>query len=252
MVTKQPSTTVPLPIASKQEFHSALDDIAREGARRMLITALDVEVENYIFMHTSQVDDAGHRLVVRNGKGQPRSVTVGSGSFEIEAPRVDDRRNGHKFISQLLPPYLRKSPKVESLLPLLYLKGLSTGDFEDVLREFLGDGSVGLSPASIVKLKSKWDKEHTDWQRLPIDEDIVYIWADGVNMSIRLGEDKKICLLVIIGATVDGKKKLLAVHPGYRESEESWKCVLSSLIARGMNAPMLAVGDILEGATGHS
>lgn len=243
MVTKEPSKTIALPINTKQEFHSTLDDIAREGARRMLMKALDAEVESYISAYSSEVDEHCHRLVVRNGKGKTRSVTVGCGELEVNAPRVDDRRGGKKFTSQILPPYFRKSPKIESLLPVLYLKGLSTGDFEDALREFLGDGSLGLSPASIVKLKAKWDQEYNQWQKQPIDEDIVYIWADGVNISIRLGEDSKICLLVIIGATVDGKKKLLAVHPGYRESEESWACVLSALVARGMKAPMLAVGD---------
>ncbi len=243
MVTEQPSETIALPINSRQDFHSTLDDIAREGARRLLVVALDVEVENYISQHASLVDENGHRLVVRNGKGRPRSVTTGVGEHEIKAPRVDDRRNGHKFMSKILPPYLRKSPKVESLLPLLYLKGLSTGNFEDALREFLGEGSMGLSPSSIVKLKAKWEQEYNEWKDQPIDEDIVYIWADGVNISIRLGEDNRICLLVVLGATVEGKKKLLAVYPGYRESEESWACVLISLVARGLKNPMLAIGD---------
>jgi transposase-like protein len=243
MVTKQPTETIALPINSKQEFRSTLDDIAREGARRMLVAALDVEVENYISLHASHVDENGHRLVVRNGKGQPRSVTTGGGEHTIKAPRVDDRRDGYKFISKILPPYLRKSPKVESLLPLLYLKGLSTGQFEDALREFLGEGSMGLSPSAIVKLKAKWEQEYNEWKDQPIDEDIVYIWADGVNISIRLGEDNRICLLVVLGATVEGKKKLLAVHPGYRESEESWTCVLNSLVARGLKNPLLAIGD---------
>jgi transposase-like protein len=132
---------------------------------------------------------------------------------------------------------------VENLLPILYLKGLSTGGFEDALREFLGEGSAGLSASSIVKLKTKWEQEYNTWNSESIEEDIVYIWADGVNISIRLGEDDRLCLLVIIGATVEGKKKLLAVHAGYRESEESWAYVLNALIARGLKNPLVAIGD---------
>lgn len=242
MVMTDPKVTS-LPIKSKQEFHSILDEIVRAGARNMLVRMLEFEVESYIRNHVGEVDSKGNRLVVRNGYGKPRSVTTGCGDFDIQAPRVDDRRDGHKFLSKILPPYLRRSPKVESLLPILYLKGLSTGDFEDSLREFLGEGSAGLSPSSIVKLKSKWEDEFNQWKTQPIDEDIVYVWADGVNMKIRLGEDHKVCLLVIIGATIDGKKKLLAVHPGYRESEESWACVLNALKARGLSEPLLAIGD---------
>jgi transposase-like protein len=242
MVTRDPKT-IPLPIKSKQEFHSYLDEIVREGARGMLLRMLEFEVESYIQRHVGEVDGKGFRQVVRNGYGKPRSVTTAAGEFEIKAPRVDDRREGKKFLSQILPPYLRRSPKVESLLPVLYLKGLSTGSFEDAMRDFLGEGSAGLSPSSIVKLKSKWEEEFEQWRNQPIDEDIVYIWADGVNISIRLGEDDRVCLLVIIGATVHGKKKLLAVHPGYRESEESWACVLNSLQARGLKNVLLAIGD---------
>jgi transposase-like protein len=243
MDTKHPSKTVTLQISSKQEFHSTLDDIAREGARRMILAMLGAEVDDYINAHANIVDENGHRLVVRNGKGDERSVTVGSGGIKLQCPRIDDRREGHSFNSKILPPYLRKSAKIETVLPILYLKGLSTGAFEEALRGFFGEGSMGLSASSIVKLKAKWEIEHKEWEKQPIDDDIVYIWADGVNVSIRLGEDKKVCLLVIIGATADGKKKLLAVHSGYRESEESWAYVLNALIARGLKDPLLAMGD---------
>jgi putative transposase len=244
MVMTDPKTrAIPLPIASKQEFYSMLDEIAREGARNLILSALKLEQGEYLAWNAHHVDELGRKLVVANGKGKERSVTLGCGTVEIQAPRIDDRREGHKFISNILPPYLRKSPKVESLLPVLYLKGLSTSDFQDTLKDLLGEGTAGLSPASIVKLKAKWEQEFDEWNKQPITEDIVYIWADGVNMSIRLGEDDRVCLLVIIGATLEGKKKLLAVHPGYRESEESWACVLNALKARGLNEPMLAVGD---------
>jgi len=228
---------------SRKEFELSLDEIAREGARRLLQHALQLEVEDYIHRHSDELDDKGHRMVVRNGVGRPRTVTVGSGSIEVTSPRVNDRREGKKFLSALLPPYLRKSPKVESLLPVLYLKGLSTNDFKSALEEFLGEGSMGLSPAAIVKLKRIWESEFVTWEKRKITQKYVYIWADGVNVQVRLGEDKKICLLVIIGATENGDKELIAVHPGYRESKESWLTVLRSLIDRGMTAPKLAIGD---------
>ncbi len=235
--------TITLPINSKQEFNLSLDEIAREGARRMLCQALNLEVGDYISQNAGQVDGQGHRLVVRNGVGQARTVTMGSGSIRVRVPRVEDKREGHKFLSKILPPYLRKSPKVESLLPLLYLKGLSTSQFQDALGDFLGEGTLGLSPASIVKLKTKWEAEYSEWQKQPITDDIVYIWVDGVNISIRLGEDSKICLLVVIGANAEGEKKLLAVQAGYRESKESWDYVLSDLKSRGLKNVMLAIGD---------
>lgn len=234
---------VPTKSGSRQDFELSLDEIAREGARRLLIQALNLEVEEYIQQNKHEIDENGKRLVVRNGLAKPRTITMGSGSVEIQAPRVNDRREGEKFFSSILPPYLRKSPKVESLLPILYLKGLSTNDFKSALSEFLGEGTMGLSPASIVKLKKIWESEFDSWSKREITQKFVYIWADGVNVQIRLGEDKKLCLLVIIGATEDGHKELLAVHPGYRESTESWLTVLRSLSDRGLEAPMLAIGD---------
>jgi putative transposase len=234
---------VPTKSEVRQDFELSLDEIAREGARRLLVQALNLEVEQYIQSHKDDVDENGRRLVVRNGHAKSRKITMGSGSVEIEAPRVNDRRDGEKFFSSILPPYLRKSPKVESLLPILYLKGLSTNDFKSALSEFLGEGTMGLSPASIVKLKKIWESEFDTWSKRNITKKYVYIWADGVNVQVRLGEDKKICLLVIIGATEDGEKELLAVHPGYRESTESWLTVLRSLIDRGLTAPLLAIGD---------
>lgn len=228
---------------SRKDFQLSLDEIAREGARRMLMHCMNLEVEEYINRHAAAVDEDGHRLVVRNGRGKPRTITVGSGSVEVQVPRVDDRREGAKFTSSILPPYLRKSPKVESLLPVLYLKGLSTNDFKSALAEFLGEGTLGLSPASIVKLKRIWETEFAQWSKRKITKNYVYIWADGVNVEIRLGEDKKLCLLVIIGVTETGEKELLAVEGGYRESKESWLSVLRSLVSRGFEAPLLAIGD---------
>jgi transposase-like protein len=227
----------------RKEFELTLDEIAREGARRLLVRCLNLEVEEYLNQNKSETDQDGRRLVVKNGVGRPRKVTMGSGAVEVQAPRVNDRRDGEKFISKILPPYLRKSPKVESLLPALYLKGLSTNNFQSVLGEFLGEGTLGLSPASIVKLKKIWEDEFTEWSKRVITKKYIYLWADGVNVEIRLGEDHKLCLLVLIGVTEDGEKELLAVEGGYRESKESWSAVLNSLIARGLSAPLLAIGD---------
>lgn len=230
-------------VSERKEFELTIDEIAREGARRMLMHCLNLEVEEYINQNKESVGEDGRRLVVKNGVGRPRKVTMGSGTVEVSAPRVNDKRAGEKFFSQILPPYMRKSPKVESLLPLLYLKGLSTNDFHSALGEFLGEGTLGLSPASIVKLKKIWEAEFNEWSKRPITKKYVYVWADGVNMSIRLGEDPKLCLLVIIGVTEDGAKELLAVEGGHRESKDSWLAVMRSLVARGLTAPMLAIGD---------
>lgn len=237
------STVLPTKSEPRKDFELSLDEIAREGARRLLVHALNLEVEEYIQQFVEEVDESGHRLVVRNGVGRPRKVTMSSGAIEVRCPRVDDRRDGEKFLSSILPPYLRKSPKVESLLPVLYLKGLSTNDFKSALAEFLGEGTMGLSPASIVKMKKIWEDEFALWSKRSITKKYVYMWVDGVNVQIRLGEDKKVCLLVIIGVTESGEKDLLAVHPGYRESADSWATVLRSLIDRGFKAPLLAIGD---------
>jgi transposase-like protein len=227
----------------RKDFELSLDEIAREGAKRLLAEALNLEVEEYLTRFKGEVDEQGHRLVVRNGVGQERKITLGSGTVGIQAPRVNDRRPEQKFVSQILPPYLRKSPNVESLLPALYLKGLSTNDFQTVVADFLGEGTTGLSPASIVKLKKIWESEFASWSKRPITKNYIYIWADGVNVEIRLGEDDRLCLLVLIGVTESGNKELLAVEGGYRESKDSWASVLNSLTARGLKAPLLAMGD---------
>lgn len=226
-----------------KEMLSALDELARQGARRMLMEALELEAREYISRHQGERDLNGRALVVGNGKAQTRTVIVGSGQIDIRAPRVRDKREQEKFLSRILPPYIRKSPNVESVIPILYLKGLSTSDFQSALSVLFGEGVKGLSPSSIVSLKKSWQREFDEWKKRPLREDIVYIWADGVNVHIRLGEDKKLCLLVIIGATITGDKVLLAVKPGYRESKDSWRDVLIDLKDRGMNAPMLAIGD---------
>jgi transposase-like protein len=225
-------------------IESTLDQIAREGARRMLIEALSLEVADYIEGHRHVRDDDDRALVVRNGKARPRSVTLGCGTVEVEAPRVRDRRPGKSFRSGILPPYLRKSPKVENLLPILYLKGLSTGDFRSALEGLLGEeATAGLSASAITALKRSWEREHAEWRKRTITGRFAYVYADGIHMSIRLGEDRKLCLLVLIGVHENGQKQLLAVEGGFRESKDSWKALLSDLVARGFTAPKLAIGD---------
>jgi putative transposase len=226
-----------------------LDEIAREGARRMLIEALEAEVNNYIERHRIERDEQGHALVVRNGRGRARKLTMGAGTVELNAPRVDDRRRDEhgrrqrRFTSHILPPYMRRSPKVTEVLPILYLRGLSTGDFRPALEALLGEDAAGLSPTTIARLTAGWEKEYHDFRQRDLSgREYVYVWVDGVHFNIRLDDDR-LCTLVIIGVGPNGEKDLLAVEDGYRESAESWKAALRELQRRGMLAPVLAVGD---------
>lgn len=221
----------------------SLDQIARIGAKKLLAHALELEVEEYIQKSQHLRNDNGHRLVTRNGRGRPRKVTVGSGTIDIQCPRVNDQREGYKFESTILPPYMRKSPNVESVLPLLYLKGLSGNEFYTALSGLLGKDVGGLSPTSISALKKMWEREYEQWAQRKITDHYVYIYADGVNVSVRLGEDKRACLLVLIGVNSRGEKELLACQGGYRESALSWKEIFLNLIARGLKAPLVIVGD---------
>jgi transposase-like protein len=225
-----------------------LDEIAREGARRMLLAALETEVAAYLEAHASDRDAEGHALVVRNGKGRTRKVTIGSGTIAVNAPRVNDRRvdaDGQrcKFTSRILPPYMRRSPKVAEVLPVLYLRGLSTGDFREALAALLGRDAAGLSATNIARLTAEWETEYRAFQKRSLaDRDYVYVWVDGVHFNVRLDGDR-LCTLVMIGVRPDGTKELIAVEDGYRESAESWKTVLRELKRRGMRAPVVAVGD---------
>lgn len=232
------------PVANENDLLSlTLDQIARAGAKKLLAHALELEVEEYIQKNQNLLKDNGHRLVTRNGRGKARKVTVGSGTIEIQCPRVNDEREGHKFESTILPPYMRKSPNVESVLPLLYLKGLSGNEFYSALSGLLGENAGGLSSASICALKKIWEREYDLWASRKISDEYVYVYADGVNVSVRLGEDKRACLLVLIGVNSRGEKELLACQGGYRESALSWKEIFLDLLARGMKAPLVIVGD---------
>jgi transposase-like protein len=230
-----------------ESFRSDLDEIAREGARRMLAEALEAEVADYIERHQER-DENGRAQVVRNGKARARKVTLGSGTIEVRAPRVDDRRetedrSRQTFRSQILPPYMRRSPKVAEVLPILYLRGLSTGDFKEGLAALLGDDASGLSPTAITRLTAAWQADYEGFNKRDLsDRDYVYVWVDGIHFRIRLEEDR-LCALVMIGVRPDGMKELIAIEDGYRESSESWAAVLRGLKRRGMRAPVLAVGD---------
>ena len=221
----------------------SLDELARKGAQKLLAHALELEVRETIDRSLHLKDENGHRRVVRNGKGKARKLTFGGGTVEVEAPRVHDRGEGPKFESRILPRYARRSPGVEAVLPLLYLKGLSGNAFYDALKGLLGEGVSGLSKSSVCSLKKSWAGEMHEWKKRKIDEEFVYLWADGVNVNIRLGGDKKLCLLVVMGVNSAGEKRLLALEGGHRESSESWRVVFRSLIARGLNAPGLLIGD---------
>jgi transposase-like protein len=233
---------------ARDELTAELDEIVREGARRMLAAALEAEVEAYLARFVDHVDEQGRRLVVRNGHARPRPVTTAAGAIELAAPRVNDKRvdaatgQRQRFRSVILPPWCRKSPKVAEVLPLLYLHGLSSGDFAPALEEFFGS-KAGLSASAITRLTTDWQDEHRAFADRDLSSvDYVYLWVDGVHFTVRLDE-ARLCTLVMIGVRADGSKELIAVADGHRESTESWADLLRDCRRRGMRAPVLAVGD---------
>ena len=229
------------------EMRAALDEIVLDGARRMLGAALEAEVDAYVAGLAGERDERGRRLVVRNGRAEPRTITTAAGAIEVTAPRVNDKRVDDagercRFRSSILTPWARKSPKVTEVLPLMYLHGMSSGDFAPALAGFFGS-AAGLSAPVITRLTTQWQAEQRAFAERDLSErDYVYVWADGVHFNVRL-EEERLCCLVIVGVRVDGTKELVAITDGYRESTESWADVLRDLKRRGMRAPVLAVGD---------
>src|SRR3954471_19227609 len=234
--------------AARSAASSVIDEIVREGARRMLAEALRAEVEAYIAQFADVRDEKGHRLVVRNGCHESRTVTTSAGAVDVTAPRVNDRRvdpdtgERQRFSSSILPPWARKTPRIGEVLPLLYLHGLSSGDFVPALGQFLGS-TAGLSGPVITKLTETWKTEQRTFAARDLSHvDYVYLWADGIHVNIRL-QEHTLCLLVLIGVRADGRKELVALADGYRESSESWADLLRDCARRGMRAPVLAVAD---------
>jgi len=227
------------------ESKSALDEILREGARRMLQAAIEAEVADYVEQHADLSDQAtGRRLVVRNGNQPERTIQSSLGDIPVSRPRVHDRRDGERFTSSILPPYMRRTPALEALIPLLYLKGISTNDFPDALAAILGENAAGLSPSTISRLKEVWQGEHEQWANRDLSgKRYVYWWADGIYFKVRLTPERP-CLLVIVGTLQDGTKELVAIQDGERESKLSWQELLRNLKRRGVaDAPALCVAD---------
>src|SRR4051794_20352389 len=240
-----------LPVGEcSDEIAVTLDELAREGARRLIAAALKAEADDYVERFAAERGEDGKRLVVRNGRARERRVTVGSGTVALQAPRVNDKRvdedsgERRRFSSRILPAYARRSPKVNDVLPVLYLRGLSTGDFRPALEQLLGEDASGLSSSTISRLCKDWEAEHARFRERSLRfHRYAYLFVDGVHVSVRLGEDDRLCLLVVIGVREDGVKELLAVEDGYRESTESWAAVMRDLKDRGLNEPRLVIGD---------
>lgn len=227
---------------------SVLDELLREGARKMLQEAIMQEVAEYLEKHQSVKDENGHRLAVRNGYLPEREILTGLGPIRIKQPRVDDRKLRRSqdlegFSSKILPSYLRRIPSIDNLIPALYLRGISSGDFPRALSAILGENADNLSASTVVRLKASWKQDYDQWRQRDLgDKDYVYLWADGIYFNVRLEEDRT-CILVLIAADREGNKELLAVSDGYRESKQSWLELLLELKFRGLKAPRLAIGD---------
>jgi transposase-like protein len=228
---------------AKDQEKPFLEQLLQEGARKLLQAAIENEVIDYIQFHKDRRDEKGQRLVVRNGHLPEREVVSGVGPIRVRQPRVR-HRDESRFSSAILPKYMRRAPSVDALIPALYLKGISTGDFSEALAAILGEGASGLSATNIVRLKVGWEADYKAWTQRDLSQKrYVYWWADGVYFKVRLDEERT-CVLVLIGATEEGNKELLAVVDGYRESAQSWRELLGQLKRLGLStAPKLAIGD---------
>ena len=221
-----------------------LEETLRKGAQQMLQRAIEEEVSQYIEGHQSQLDSKGHRLVTRNGQKPGRTIQTGQGPIEIQQPRVNDRREGHRFTSNILPPYLRRVASIDNLVPALYLRGISTNAMQEALEAILGTQATGLSPANVQRIKGIWEDQQEKWQQRSLENKrYVYLWADGIYFKVRLNDERP-CVLVVVGALADGTKELVGLYDGQRESKMSWKELLSDLKNRGLTqVPKVAVGD---------
>jgi putative transposase len=253
-------TEVPAPQSIDQEVfqfraqfdkRSPLDEIVRHGAQDMLQAAIDAEVEQFIADHGVKCDEQGRRLVVRNGRLPAREILTGAGPLEIEQPRArdndPDKDKRVRFTPSIIPQYMKKAPSLEEMIPVLYLLGVSTGDFAEALEALVGEQAKGFSANTVVRLKEKWTAEYDEWSKRSFEsQHYAYMWADGIHVNVRLEDPEKQrqCILVLMGATPEGKKELIAVQGGYRESEQSWMELLLDLKHRGLQQePELAIGD---------
>ena len=250
------TTTEPIPFPSpaaaegsarQQACEDALTACLRDGARRMLLQAVEAEVAQWVDERAHLLDDDGRRQVVRNGYAEQRTLVTGLGPMAVKMPRAHDRRPAEvreRFTSNLLPPYLRKAKAIDELIPWLYLKGVSTGGFNEALQALLGPDCPGLSASTVNRLTATWQDEQAQWAKRDLSgKEYVYVWADGIHFNIRLQENKQ-CILVLMGATAEGKKELIAVQDGHRESEQSWTSMLLDLKSRGLTIdPKLAIAD---------
>lgn len=225
-------------------FHDELSDLVREGAQRIIRQAVEAELKAFLEQHGESQDAAGRRAVVRNGYQPEREVLTGIGPVKVRVPKTRDRAGeGRCFRSELLPPYLKKAKRLEAVLPWLYLKGVSTNDFDEALTALFGESVKGLSPTTIGRLKRSWEAEYAEWREKDWrGHEFVYLWADGIYTNVR--SDERRCMLVLIGCDARGKKHFLAIEEGFRESKQSWKALLLGLRDRGLKtAPKLGVGD---------
>lgn len=232
-------------LESTETFTDALTELVRQGAQKIIAQAVEAELQSFLNQYQHLRDEQGRKAVVRNGYLPERSVMTGVGKVSVQVPKVRDRTgSGIKFNSSLLPPYLKRSRSVEEVLPWLYLKGVSTGDFNEALASLLGADAAGLSSSTISRLKANWIEEHDQWQNRSLKgKRYVYVWADGVYFNIR-AEDDRFCMLVIIGVSDTGHKELLGLELGFRESELNWSSLLLRLKDQGLKeAPQLAIGD---------
>ncbi len=246
-MTKDNSQTVGNP--EENVYPSLLDEIVRKGAQKVLQKAVEMEVESFLEQYQYVIDDNGRRMVVRNGHHDERAIATGAGPLKVRLPRVDDRildsYDEPRFKSNLIPPYLRRTKNLDEFVPFLYLKGVSTKDFTEVLEKLLGKQIPGFSAQQVCRMKEFWRQEYEDWAKRDLSvERYVHWWVDGIHFNVRLEEDSRTCILVIIASREDGTKELLAVQDGFRESKESWTCIIRDLKRRGLkDAPHLAIGD---------